>query len=74
MKEVVQILQRMRDDTFAQLGRAESGKYKVYSVGPGGASIDGTPQYIAALRQQTSELDKALAIASHTGMKPSTSS
>jgi hypothetical protein len=61
--ELVRLLENMQQATQSQLSQAESGGCKLYTTGPGHASIDGTPQYLGLLMQQLNEFDKALAIA-----------
>jgi len=58
--ELATILQRLLHAAQSQLSQYESGNSKLYITGPGGASIDGTPQYFDALKQQLGDLDRAL--------------
>jgi hypothetical protein len=60
--ELAGILQNMRHAVQLQLSQYECGDCKLYVTGPGGASIDGTPQYFEALKQQLTHLDRALTI------------
>lgn len=62
ISELADILQRMQHAVQSQLTQYECGDCKLYVTGPGGASIDGTPQYFDALKQQLTDLDRALAI------------
>jgi len=61
--DLVRLLEQIRLDTQSQLTQAESGGLKLYSTGPGNASIDGTLQFLQTLRQQLDQLDQALTVA-----------
>lgn len=62
LTELSNILQRMQHVAQNQLAQYESDSCKLYITGPGGASIDGTPQYFDVLKQQLADLDRALVI------------
>ena len=62
LTELSNILQRMQCAAQSQLAQHEYDHCKLYITGPGGASIDGTPQYFEVLKQQLADLDRALVI------------
>jgi len=62
LTELSNILQRMQRAAQSQLAQHESDHCKLYIIGPGGASIDGTPQYFEVLKQQLADLNRALVI------------
>jgi hypothetical protein len=62
LTELSNILQRMQRAAQTQLAQHESDNCKLYITGPGGASIDGTPQYFDVLKQQLADLERALVI------------
>jgi hypothetical protein len=62
LTELSNILQRMQRAAQTQFAQHESNHCKLYITGPGGASIDGTPQYFDDLKQQLADLDRALVI------------
>jgi hypothetical protein len=59
------ILRGICNEARNRLQQTESGQHKLYATGPGGASIDGTSEYLSALRRQLSELEAALVAAEH---------
>ena len=61
MSEHLRILQELRDEARSRLRHAESGSCKLYSMGPGGASIDATSEYLSTLRRQVEKLDFIIA-------------
>jgi hypothetical protein len=64
VNELTELLQHMHDEVHTQLQVTESKKIKVYSLGPGGASIDGTSQYESFLREPEQRLGVAQALIS----------
>ena len=62
LTELSNILERIQRAAQSQLAQHETDHCKLYITGPGGASIDGTPQYFDVLKQQLADLDRALVI------------
>ena len=68
-RDLVRILVHMQAATKLHIAQVESHACKLFTTGPGNASIDGTPQYLGELQQQLNELSQALTLA-HQWARP----
>jgi CTP-dependent riboflavin kinase len=58
----VTILESQRDDTENQIQQLEQGRMKPYKVVAGGKDVDVTQEQIRVLRNQVTELTRAIAL------------